>query len=1399
MIKLRSVAAAVVGMAIGLGGAGMPAALAIQPPAPPPAAKSMVSAVPAAYTPAVDDGDVRAIAKVGSNMVMGGNFTSVNGQARSRVAVFNPTTGALSGFNVAFNGEVDSIVPGPTADTAYFGGSFTQVGSAAIKNVALVNIASGTVVTSFVTPGFGSWGYINDMVKVGNRLVVGGTFTVVGGKAHGGIAALDATTGAVDNTWMNIQLAGHHNDTGSGAQGPVGPWNLDVSPSGDRIVAIGNFRTADGLARDQVAQISTTGATAVVTPDWQTNRYNPYCFNWAFDSYVRGVSYSPDGSYFIVASTGGGVANSLCDAVARFETYASGPDIQPTWVSETGGDTTWGTEVTDNAVYVGGHQRWGNNPYGSDTAGAGAVPRPGLMALDPVSGRPLEWNPGRNPPGKAVYAVLATSEGLWVGSNTDYVGNFRYLRKKIALFPYAGGAQLADTNVGALPGSVFTGGPVGGPTSTNVLYRVNAGGGAIASIDNGPDWADDSGSSSLHNTGNNAAVWGSGAAIDASVPSSTPSSVFDSERWDPNDANEMRWTFPIAAGTDVQVRVYLANRCGCTSGTGQRVFSVSANGSPWLSNYDIVADVGDQKGAMKSINLTVPASGQVTLDWTHVVENPLVNGIEIVRAGVATPPASASDVLTKVGLSSSAATSAPQAAPDGGVAWSNTRGAFMVGNKVFYALTDGYLYSRTFTGSSWGPAVQINPYHDPAWAGVNNHLGGTFDGNLPTLYGQIPNLTGMFYDAGRLYYTLYGDSRLFWRWFSPDSGIVDERTNVVDSSVDLRNVRGVFVAGGNAYFASRTDSTLYKAGWSGASITGSAVAISGPAIDGTAWASRSMFLFAGPPLNQAPTAAFGASCTGATCAFDASASTDSDGTVASYAWDFGDGSSGSGKTVSHPYTASGTYSVKLTVTDDQGATGTLTKPVPVTVPVNQAPTAAFGASCTGAPCAFDASASTDSDGTVASYAWDFGDGSSGSGKTVSHPYTASGTYSVKLTVTDDQGATGTLTKPVPVTVPVNQAPTAAFGASCTGATCAFDASASTDSDGTVASYAWDFGDGSSGSGKTVSHPYTASGTYSVKLTVTDDQGATGTLTKPVPVTVPVNQAPTAAFGASCTGATCAFDASASTDSDGTVASYAWDFGDGSSGSGKTVSHPYTASGTYSVKLTVTDDQGATGTLTKPVPVTVPTSSIAFVGASHSAPGAAKFKAAAVPTGTQAGDLMILVLSRPTVASFTGPTGVTGWTQVNTVVHGSVTSTVWRKTAVAGDLAGTVRFDDPSAYRLGTLELVAYRGADAASVRAVSAVDLGQSSHTTAPITVAAGDWVVSHWAGITSAVSPWTLPSGMVLRDHLEDPSGSYRYESLTADPGSAVSGAGIVPGVTATTVNKSDREVMWSIAFGQQ
>ncbi len=174
----------------------------------------------------------------------------------------------------------------------------------------------------------------------------------------------------------------------------------------------------------------------------------------------------------------------------------------------------------------------------------------------------------------------------------------------------------------------------------------------------------------------------------------------------------------------------------------------------------------------------------------------------------------------------------------------------------------------------------------------------------------------------------------------------------------------------------------------------------------------------GAPANQAPTASFTYSCTDLGCTFDGNGSSDSDGSISSYAWTFGDGATGSGVTTSYSYSASGTFSVTLTVTDDQGATGSSSQSVTVSDgTTNQAPTASFTYACTDLGCTFDGSASSDSDGSVSSYAWTFGDSATGSGVTTSHTYAAAGSYSVTLTVTDDGGATGSSTQTVTVTAP----------------------------------------------------------------------------------------------------------------------------------------------------------------------------------------------------------------------------------------------------------------------------------------------------------------------------------------------------------------------------------------------
>lgn len=553
--------------------------------------------------------------------------------------------------------------------------------------------------------------------------------------------------------------------------------------------------------------------------------------------------------------------------------------------------------------------------------------------------------------------------------------------------------------------------------------------------------------------------------------------------------------------------------------------------------------------------------------------------------------------------------------------------------------------------------------------------------------------------------------------------------------------------------------------------------------------------------NELPVAQFTAATTDLSVAFDASTSTDVEGPIADYTWNFGDGQTGTGVSPTHVYDTAGTYTVTLTVKDGGSLTSSVSHDVIARNP-NVVPTAAFTETKDFLALAVDASSSTDSDGTISGYSWNFGDGANATGATATHTYTASGTYDVSLTVTDDRGGSATTTKSIVVEA-ANVAPSAVANVvrGADGMSVTADATGSTDSDGTIAAYAWNFGDGATASTATATHTYTVAGTYTVTLTVTDDDGATrqatasvvvapaatedviakdsfertassswgsadiggswtttggaaafsvgdgvgkfslapaatrearltgvsgtqavtsltlassnatsggafnltvngrqvgsdaysgrvkieanggirlyllrnetaignsvllagnysageklsivlsvrGTsptnlalkvwrtgTTEPtnpqlqvtdttaalqaagsvglkmavssvstVPTVIsiddykvvtgatvapPANQAPTAAFTSTTSGLTANVNGGTSSDSDGTIASYAWNFGDGGTATGATASHAYAASGTYNVTLTVTDDDGVTHSTTNPVTVTAP--------------------------------------------------------------------------------------------------------------------------------------------------------------------------------------------------------------------
>lgn len=156
---------------------------------------------------------------------------------------------------------------------------------------------------------------------------------------------------------------------------------------------------------------------------------------------------------------------------------------------------------------------------------------------------------------------------------------------------------------------------------------------------------------------------------------------------------------------------------------------------------------------------------------------------------------------------------------------------------------------------------------------------------------------------------------------------------------------------------------------------------------------------------------------GAPVLFDGTGSTD-DGTIVSYDWDFGDGNTDTGVSPSHTYTAAGEYTVSLTVTDDDGFTDTATTTASITETENLPPVADAGGpyeGTVGQPVQFDGTASSDPDGTVSVYLWDFGDGGADVGPTPTHTYNAAGTYPVTLTVADDDGAMASDTTTVEIT------------------------------------------------------------------------------------------------------------------------------------------------------------------------------------------------------------------------------------------------------------------------------------------------------------------------------------------------------------------------------------------------
>ena len=481
--RLRSALAGVAAAAIAASG------LALVTAAPAQATQDVVvSPTPAPQAPRVANGRVYAIDTYGDLVVVGGSFTTLRPGAggadipRQWIFMYRASTGQLvDSFQPQLSGPapeptnglvkeqpgVEAVQFAPDGQSVYVGGWFTSVNGQARNRMVRLNL-DGSLDTRFNANINNT---VMDAELVGDRLIVGGRYGQVNGQPARALVSLDPTTGA-RQTDFALPATESRNQYGSFVR------EIDASDDGRLLAISGSFKKVGNATRNQLAVIDLTGTPSVA--NWSTDLYAPNCSDasTAAGDYIRGLAFSPDSTYLVVSSTGAYLGeNVLCDTATRWEMppVATGDNQTFTWRNHTGGDTLWASEVTNAAVYVGGHQRWMNNPRpspGGDNDGPGSVSRPGIAALDPLTGVPLSWNPGRDR-GRGAESIHATDDYLFVGHDTDLWGGA--VRQRLAQLPVAGGSvntqpvsvelpvNLYVNNGGALRRAAFDGSTVGAP------------------------------------------------------------------------------------------------------------------------------------------------------------------------------------------------------------------------------------------------------------------------------------------------------------------------------------------------------------------------------------------------------------------------------------------------------------------------------------------------------------------------------------------------------------------------------------------------------------------------------------------------------------------------------------------------------------------------------------------------------------------------------------------------------------------------------------------------------------------------------------------------------------------------------------------------------------------------
>jgi PKD repeat protein len=1215
-------AVAIVLATLALGMVAAPPAHAAQPA---PGHTGLVPSTPRTNTPRISTGEIWDIEVIGQRVFVAGTFTSLQNTTGNTAVVnqrylasYNYQTGLIdTSFRPTFGGGgVSAVEASPDGTKLYVAGSFNTINGVTKRKIASINPTTGAPITGFTANASAQ---ATAIAATNTTVYVGGDFKTVNGAPRVGLVALNGASGAVVPGFVN-DISG-----GVGVNGRLTVQQLKLTHDDSRLLVVHTGRRIAGQDRYGVGLISTQ--TNQLLP-WRTRLWDD---NLQFVGGIQRVyagDIAPNDQYFVVTSGSGGDRPPINDTAVAFP-VAGNDNVQPLWVSRHF-DSVYSVAITEAAVYVGGHFSFEESPTapdpwpGLDNVGYGTgqglagyglgdavVRRDHIGALNPADGKALEWNPGSNS-FEGNKAMEATARGLFVGGDGMYQDGKN-----------TGRVAFYDLNSNPAPTAIDTTitTPIEGrvvPSGVQFVIQgeATAGTGQVRRVQveiqdrNTKQYLQDDGVS-----------WGGANNFYASLASTSAAAT----AWSlpvtiagNRELQLMAKTYNTAGGSDATKAIKKIESFGIddqtpTTGIGGPSSSVLtsttfvATGtasddkgvnalSYWFrdENNQYLQEDGSVAASFNTFRGAPDVVGATSATWQYEVTLPhegtwRMSATAIDSAGQSDLRGATRDwLISSTGVAPTVAINTPApmtpptaaptltVAPGGRLTFSGTANDTDNLASVEISLRNSTTREQLASDGSWGTDViagwyRVSPQnlsgtsYNWSWTtpfdltqgqysfsvratdAIGLTTSSTSQGRL-TVNAQVPGdnppnglltYTGTDSSIEVLHLDLAGTAtddlgvaavRVALqdldtgRYVQPNGTMaaafatvnatlaspnatstsftlgVDLPTKgdfaVTAYAVDNAGQQDISTTGATARYlvypgdADPTISDTLFSPTEGTAFTESRIFVSGRAEDDTAMGSVQVAIVNSLGQYMSSSGTFSSTAESWRTAFLNSP-----------------GTPGSNFSYTTPVIPSGAYTVRARAVDAYGQVQAVPREAHVTVSApagNVAPTASFTVSCSQNVCSFDGRGSTDENAPTLTYAWNFGNGRTGSGSVPTFTYTSAGTFTVTLTVRDEYGLTGTTTRTVTIAEPAgNVAPTPVINPpSCAGLVCNISGVGSGDPNtGDTFTYLWNFGDGTATStASAVSHTFPAAGTYTLTLTVTDGWGKSATTTRQVTVT-----------------------------------------------------------------------------------------------------------------------------------------------------------------------------------------------------------------------------------------------------------------------------------------------------------